>query len=443
MIQSETTLISVPVATNREPEAISGPGDVHLHSASLLRFENGNAPGHAGEPDYDSEARAANVFDQLIVAFKPNRRIQIRGIYGTREVVDFLTNSPNDLNGNKEIIQGAVDAMTSTGVVHASVAAARALTGMSDEICSVVADMKGGNSRARYYPTTFAANIAAAAGLARLNFTVVMHKNAHATLQSALGGAIPADRLIRVANPSEVAAAIAKSSRRPMAVVEDGTYSMGTFADFGSMQKFLDQSPSGMVLIDDAHSVGLRGKNGRGEAMERMVDYQDNCVVTGSFGKAVGGVGGFMVGPKRFVQQAIKASVSDRFSCNVDVAGQGATLASLRILARPGVLKHLQSELNIRLTRVDVALAAMGIKTEQANTPIPFRVIYFGSAEEAIAAAGVLLDQAGCMTTPVYHPTIARGRGAIRISISVGHSLSDLDQLLNTLASLINRRKAS
>jgi 7-keto-8-aminopelargonate synthetase-like enzyme len=118
-------------------------------------------------------------------------------------------------------------------------------------------------------------------------------------------------------------------------------------------------------------------------------------------------------------------------------------MASLRILARPGTLTTLRAQLNTRLAIVDAALAANGLRAEQAGTSIPFRVIYFGGPEEAISSAGTLLEEADCLTTPVYHPTIARGAGAIRISISVGHAVEDIHKLMGALLALIDRRKVS
>jgi 8-amino-7-oxononanoate synthase len=391
----------------------------------------------------DAEARARNLYGLEILECRPERRVRIASGGLERTVVDFATNAPFALNVNMEIRRGAVNAVANFGAVHASIACARAQTGLTGEICSRLARMKGGQATARLYPTTFAANIAAAAALAGMNCTAIVHPNAHATVQFALAGALPPNRIIRSKNASEVAAAYAKTTRRPVALVEDGLYSMGRFADFGALQDFLERSPNGIVWLDDAHSVGLRGTHGRGEAMEKMEPYADRCVVTGSFGKAFGAAGGFLAGPEAFVKVMLQSSVPDRFSCNLDIASQGAVLAAMQILARPGLLPRLQSALAARLSLIDDALAAATIETEQAGTPIPFRVIPFAGPIEAISAADALLDRHGCLTTPVFYPTIARGAGAIRVSLSVDHPLRDVNNLVAAVLPLIERRKVS
>jgi 7-keto-8-aminopelargonate synthetase-like enzyme len=388
----------------------------------------------------DEEARAHNLYGVRILRCAADRRIEIATSAGPRWVVDCATNGPFALNLREEVVQGAVNAIKYFGALHTSIASARAQTGIGYEILERLAAMKGGASLGRAYPTTFAANIAAAAGFAKLDCTAVVHPNAHATVQFALEGAFGADRIIRSRNTAEVAKAFAKSTRRPVVIVEDGLYSMGRFADFEALQGFLASSPRGMVWLDDAHSVGMRGRDGRGEAMERMGAYADRCVVTGSFGKAFGAAGGFLVGPEAFVEAALGVSVADRFSCNLDVAAQGAVLAAMKLLGDPGELSFLQRELTARLHRFDAALASMGIATEQAGSSIAFRVVPFPGPGEAIRAAGALLEDAGFLTTPVYYPTVARGTGAIRISLSVGHKMEDVDALIAALWPLVGTR---
>ena len=410
---------------------INGPGTKDIPSLSSLQT------GSASRAPSDYEARARNLYGVQILRCDEDRRIQIATATGPRWVVDCATNGPFAMNLRTEVVQGAIGAIKDFGALHTSIASARAQTGLAADILGRLAGMKGGDSLARAYPTTFAANIATAAGLAKMDCTVVVHPNAHATVQFALEGAFDANRLIRTKNTAEVAAAFAKSTRRPVVIVEDGLYSMGKFADFEALQDFLERTPKGMVWLDDAHSVGMRGKNGRGEAMERMEGYSDRCIVTGSFGKAFGAAGGFLVGPASFVETTLGVSVADRFSCNLDVAAQGAVLAAMTLLSRPDELHSLQSALAVRLRRLDEALAAAGIVTEQAGTSIAFRVVPFAGATEAIRAAGVLLEDAGFLTTPVYYPTIARGAGAIRISLSVGHKMADLDALIEVLVPLL------
>jgi 7-keto-8-aminopelargonate synthetase-like enzyme len=390
-------------------------------------------------PPLDEEARALNLYGVRILRCAGDRRIEIATAAGPRWVVDCATNGPFAMNLRAEVVAGAIGAISEFGALHTSIASARAQTGLGAAILGRLAEMKGGDSLGRAYPTTFAANIAAAAGLAKLDCTAVVHPNAHATVQFALEGAFDAGRLIRTKNTAEVAAAFAKTTRRPVVVVEDGLYSMGKFADFGALKGFLDAAPKGLVWLDDAHSVGMRGRGGRGEAMERMEGHADRCLVTGSFGKAFGAAGGFLVGPASFVRTALGVSVADRFSCNLDVAAQGAVLAAMNLLSRPEELGALQAALAARLGRLDAALADAGVETEQQGTSIAFRVVPFSGAAQAIRAAGVLLEQAGFLTTPVYHPTIARGAGAIRISLSAGHRLDDIDALGAALAPLLRR----
>jgi 7-keto-8-aminopelargonate synthetase-like enzyme len=237
------------------------------------------------------------------------------------------------LNLRNEVVERAIDQIRHFGTLHTSIAAGRAQTGIGGEIIRRLENMKGPDSMARIYPTTFAANCATAGGISQMNCTVVMHPNLHATVQFAIRGAVAPDRIIKTRNTAEVAATYAQGSRRKVVVVEDGLYSMGRFADFESLSKFLTRCPNGLVWFDDAHSVGMRGRDGRGEAMEQMQAHTGQTIVTGSFGKAYGAVGGFMTAPASFVRETLEVSVSDRFSCNLDVSAQGAILGAMELLA--------------------------------------------------------------------------------------------------------------
>jgi 7-keto-8-aminopelargonate synthetase-like enzyme len=394
----------------------------------------------AGRPTADQQARERNLYGVSILRCLSDRRVEIASAGGPKVVVDCATNSPFALNQRPEVITGALRAVREYGALHSSIAAARAQTGIAAEIMERLAAMKGGDSLARIYPTTFSANLAAAAGFAALDCTAVVHPNAHATVQSAIDAAFDPSRVIRTKNTAEVAGAFAKTTRRPVVIVEDGLYSMGRFADFDSFRSYLDTTLKGYVWLDDAHSVGMRGKDGCGEAMERMRGYEDRVLVSGSFGKAFGAAGGFLVGPSSFVTTALGVSVADRFSCNLDVAAQGAVLAAMKIVGVRGELESLQDALAERLKMLDDALAAAGVVTEQAGASIAFRVVPFAGPSEAIHAAGVLLDQAGFLTTPVYYPTIARGAGAIRISLSAGHAVADVEALIDALLPLLRRQ---
>ncbi len=168
--------------------------------------------------------------------------------------------------------------------------------------------------------------------------------------------------------------------------------------------------------------------------MEQMAAHPERCVVTGSFGKAFGAAGGFMAGPSGFIDEALKTSVPDRFSCNLDMAGLGAVDAAMDVLERPGEIEELQAQLAKRLALFDGGLAAAGVKTAQMGSTIAFRVVPFAGAMEAIEAAAELLWDEGFLTTPVYYPTIARGKGAIRVSMSALHEVEDSQRLAAAIA---------
>lgn len=387
----------------------------------------------------DQEARANDLYGIQMIECGENRCVRIKTQSGQQWATDFLSNSPFGLNTRSDVRRASAEAIDDFGALHSSVAMARTETAIVNEITHRLALMKTGDSQARIYPTTLSANIATAAGFASSAFdaTAVVHPNAHATVQFAVKGAFAPGRIITSSNTLGVAGSFAKNTRRPVVIVEDGLYSMGNHADFQGLSDYLKNNANGWLWLDDAHSVGMQGENGRGKAMQSLASHEDRTVVTGSFGKAFGAAGGFMVGPRGFVDAMLRESVSDRFSCNLDVSAQGAILASMKILADPGEYRRLKEALAARLSLFDAMLAEAGIPTEQAGSTIAFRVVPCSDAASAIQIASTLLAQHSLITTPVYYPTIARGRGAIRVSLSATHRLADIRKLAQAFTTLL------
>lgn len=390
-------------------------------------------PGSPFNP-YDYEARQYGLYGIQILRQEPGRKIKIKTADATISAIDFATNGPFDLNTDARLRLASIEAILDFGAIHTSIAAARAQTGISEQIGDRLSALKGPDSMARIYPTTFAANTGVANGLNQINATAILHPNVHATVQFAVKGAFDSRRIIYSKNTTDVANAFAKTTKRPVVVVEDGLYSMGNFTDFSSLRNFLSESPNGYVWIDDAHSMGLRGVAGRGQAMDEMYTQPERTIITGSFGKAFGAAGGFSVGPKPFMYGLISESVADRFSCNLDLAGQGAILKAMEIFDEASELEAMRTALNSRLALVDKLLSYEHMHTPQEGTPVGFRVISFSTPSEAIAVAGRLLQQYGILTTPVYYPTVAKGQGAIRVSISIGHTEKDIELLVTGLS---------
>lgn len=376
--------------------------------------------------NHDQQAYELGLYGFEIRRIRTGRQIELAD---GRTVTDFATNCPLGVNEHPDVRLAAIEAIVDFGAVHSSIASARATTWMTSEIAVRVSEMKGAGSSARLYPTTLSANEAVAAGVLDAGGHIVIDPRSHATVMAAVG---KPENLHVCKSSIRLANEYAASSGRAVWLVGDGLYSMGGFADFDGIIEFLRKNPNGHVWLDDAHSVGMLGHKGRGEAMERLADksISDRVVVTGSFGKAFGAAGGFAVGSDVFIKKMLKTSVADRFSCNVDVGAQGAILAAMKMLADGDALRDRQRALEKRLNVFDSTLVKSGIVCEQHASKIAFRLVPFETPETAIEVAGKMLAN-GFMTTPVYYPTIARGAGGIRVSISAAHALEGVKTLAN------------
>lgn len=396
----------------------------HVRLSSGMASDTSRTDSHAGKKTLDEQAREHGVYGFEIAAIHQGRRVTLAT---GQNVTDFATNCPFGINELPAVQLAAIRAINSFGGLHASIASARATTYLTRIIIDRLAEMKGPASSARIYPTTLSANTATADGIKRSGAQIVIDPRSHATMMSAVSG-IPQERVTISKNSVSVAEAYSSTCTRTVFLAGDGLYSMGKFADYEAIRRALLQCPNLRVWLDDAHSVGMHGRNGRGEAMEQLYDFANRVVVSGSFGKAFGAAGGFVVAPESFIDEMLKASVADRFSCNLDVAAQGAIVASMNLLSDSNQLRSLQRTLEQRLAQFDGILSKQRIVTEQHGSKIAFRLVPFNGPEVAIEVAGKMLTN-GVMTTPVYYPTIGKGTGGIRVSISAAHSPEQVDAL--------------
>lgn len=218
-----------------------------------------------------------------------------------------------------------------------------------------------------------------------------------------------------------------RAGERPV-VLTDGVFPVsGHLAPLGSYLEVLRDYDEALLLVDDAHGLGVLGAGGRGSAEHQAVWGHARLLVTGTASKALGGYGGLIAGAAAMVEHLQATSPWFAGSTPLPAPVAAATAAALRIAREEPELRRRLAH-NVRTLRRD--LLALGLPVEDLPTPIIPLVLGDGAAmqrlHEALRAAGILVP---------YLPRYAGlgAHGALRIAVLATHEPRHFQQLLDAL----------
>lgn len=208
-------------------------------------------------------------------------------------------------------------------------------------------------------------------------------------------------------------------------IATDGVFSMdGVIAPLKQICDLADKYHA-LVMVDDSHAVGFLGDNGRGAIEARNVLKRVD-IITGTFGKALGGAGGGYTAARQEIVEILRQrSRPYLFSNSISPAIIGATLAALEII------KHGEKDrqhLFALAKRFRDGLTAAGFTLKGADHPII--PVMLGDANVAQKMAAELLRH-GIYAIGFFYPVVPMGQARIRTQLSCAHTIADIDFAIN------------
>ena len=209
-------------------------------------------------------------------------------------------------------------------------------------------------------------------------------------------------------------------------IVADGVFSMS--GDILRLPEIiqLGKKYNCKVYVDDAHSLGVLGKNGEGTG-HHFGMHKDVDLVMGTFSKSFASIGGFIAGPADVVHYIKHRARPFIFSAAMSPAATATALKCLDIMETEP--QHIQ-KLHKNSAYMSKNLKAMGFNTLNSNTPIIPLLI--GDDGTAFAMTQKLCEE-GVFCTPVVRPAVPEGCALIRTSYMASHTTEDLDYALEHL----------
>jgi 8-amino-7-oxononanoate synthase len=206
----------------------------------------------------------------------------------------------------------------------------------------------------------------------------------------------------------------------------DGVFSMeGDVIQLPELCR-LAQKHRAVVMVDDAHAIGVLGKRGEGTASHFGLTEQVHLIM-GTFSKSLASLGGFIASDAATIDFLKHNSRALIFSASMSPANAAAVMAAVKImLSEPERLQRLWHN----TARMKRGLLALGFDLGASETPI--LPVYCRSLVAAFKMTK-RLEAEGVFVNPVVAPAVPAGHELIRISLMATHTDSQIDFALEKL----------
>ena len=307
--------------------------------------------------------------------------------------------------------------------------ASRLVTGTRDITLAVeekLARFKGCEA-ALLFSTGFQANATVVPALAGLDDTATLFSDElnHASIVHGCRLARARTQVFRHLDLDHLEQLLGGSTGRKL-ILTESVFSMdGDRADLPALVQLAERHGAALY-VDEAHSSGVLGPQGRGLAAEcGGVD-----VVMGTLGKAFGAFGAYIAGSRLLIDYLVNRCSGLIYTTALPPAVLGAVDAALELIPTMDGERHRLAAHGQRLRH---ALAALGLDTLESTTQIVPAVI--GSEVDTLAAAA-RLEAAGILAVAIRPPTVAPGTSRLRFALSTALAEPEMDRLLAALPTI-------
>jgi len=368
----------------------------------------------------DEEVKAAGLYPYFTpISEAKGNRVKVYG----REMILIGSNNYLGLIDHPKVKQAAKEAIDRYGVATCG---SRFLTGTIDlheQLEERLARFVH-KEAAVTFSTGYQTNLGIISSVAQKDDVVITDKMDHASIIDACRLSFAEVKKFKHNDMEDLERVLAEvPDSKGKLIVVDGVFSMeGDIADLPNIVRLAEKYHA-RVMVDDAHGLGVLGKNGRGTAehfgLENEVD-----LIMGTFSKSLVSIGGFVAGDKKVINYIKHHARSLIFSAAATPASVATVLAALEVLEN-------EPERRERLWQVTHymrnSFQQMGYNTGLSQTPII--PIHIGDDDKCFALWKTLRDE-GIFTTPVIYPAVSKGQALIRTSYSANHTDEELNLIL-------------
>lgn len=281
-----------------------------------------------------------------------------------------------------------------------------------------------GKEEAQTFSTGFQTNLGTISAIAGRNDVIVLDRMVHASIMDAVRLSYAHVVKYKHNDMADLEAKIKTISKeKGIIIVVDGVFSMeGDLANLPEIVSIAKKYEA-RIMVDDAHGVGVMGKNGRGSC-EHFGVLDDVDLIMTTFSKSFASLGGFVTGDSKIIQYIKHVARALMFSASITPASLASAYKALEIIqTEPWRRERLWN-----ITRIiNKGLNDMGYHT--GNTQTPIIPIFIRDVEKTFLLWRYLRDY-GIFTNPVIAPAVPPEDAMIRTSFTATHTDEDLEFIL-------------
>ncbi|MBK7703229.1 MAG: aminotransferase class I/II-fold pyridoxal phosphate-dependent enzyme [bacterium] len=344
---------------------------------------------------------------------------------GGREVIMLGSNNYLGLTNHPRVKEAAKLALDKYGT---GCAGSRFLNGTLDihlELEEKLARLVG-KEAALVFSTGMMVNLGAIFALVGRNDTVIVDRTDHASIIDGTRLSFGQVKKYKHNDMASLAHTLDVCTTDGKLIVVDGVFSM--HGDIAKIPEILDlaERHNAVLMIDDAHGVGVLGAQGRGTANHFGVTERVPLIM-GTFSKSLASVGGFIAADKdtiHFIQHIARSLI---FSASMPPASVASVSVAIDVMIEEEWrLKQLWRNTAVMMERLQDA----GFDTGPSNTPIIPAVI--GEDLMAFQMCGRLFEE-GVFVNPVVSPAVEKGGALIRLSLMATHTEDEVHRAMDIM----------
>ncbi len=341
-----------------------------------------------------------------------------------REVINLASNNYLGLTTHPKLIEAAIQAARKYGAGSGAVRTISGTMSLHMELEERIARFKNVEACV-VFQSGFAANAGTVSAILTPQDHIISDELNHASI---IDGCRLSKAKIHVFPHKDAAAAgkileeLASVSGRKL-LITDGVFSMD--GDIGPLPALVEvaEKSGAIMMVDDAHSSGVLGRNGRG-TIDHFGLHGRVHIQVGTLSKAIGVLGGYVCGSRDLIQFLYHRARPFLFSTSHPPAVAAACIAAFDVLdEEPERIQNLWD--NTKYFKQGLALA--GFNTGVSETPITPVIV--GDAKVAYQLSGALFEE-GVLATGIGFPTVPEGKARVRTIVTATHTREELDRAL-------------
>ncbi len=343
-----------------------------------------------------------------------------------RELLNFSSNDYLGLANHPDIVAAfkcaADDYGIGSGSAHLICGHHRVHHQLEEELADFV-----GRDRVLLFANGFMANLGIISTLIGVGDAVFEDRLNHASLLD--GGIMSGARFYRYqhSDSKHLKKIISRSHAQKKMIVTDGVFSMdGDLAPVADLAAIANSS-NALLMIDDAHGIGVLGKKGGGVVEEFQQTQHDVPVLMATLGKGFGTYGAFVAGSESLIDFLVQKARTYLFTTALPPALAEATRTSLKLV----IQEHWRREkLQLLSVRLQNGIRQLGLDLIETHSAI--HAVLIGDNHRTSEISANLLNM-GVFVSAIRPPTVPKGKARLRITLSANHENQDIDKLLAAL----------